>query len=260
MADRREGRIIVLSVVARRAGHRRWACPVGCRHNALMCRPGRRPGDLFSVLLAADCLRTANHPKGGRPWPSTPYPGGMSTWRRIPRNDMLPAIGLATLAVFEALTLHHHQLEAALLMGAMATSLIWRRRPWVPVVTIAVLLPTMVEVGISLNAAVSIVIMVVIAAYSAGSQLGTGWAAGALAVLLAGEGPPCCSTTGRSPPISHSSPSSAAVPWGFGVAMRARHRYVAVLEERAELLERDREGRAQVAVAEERARVIAGAA
>ena len=46
-----------------------------------------------------------------------------------------------------------------------------------------------------------------------------------------------------------------SVAWGIGVLLRSRREYTAVVEERASLLERDREVRAREAVADERARI-----
>lgn len=175
---------------------------------------------------------------------------------RIRRTDLLLAAGVVALAMVEALSLHHHRLVGVVLFGLMGASLAVRRRwPLVSAGSAAALLPVLVASGISPNAGISVVIVVVVAAYSAGAYLSLRTAVPALAVLAAGG---AASVLLDTRPVASNLAFVGVVlglPWGMGVAMQARQRYVAVLQERSALLERDREARAEAAVAEERARI-----
>ncbi len=184
--------------------------------------------------------------------PSAPYPGAM----RPGRSDVLFAAGVVVLALVEALSLHHHRAAGVPLYVAMAASLALRRRwPLVPVVAAAVLMTVMVAVGIALNSGVSIVIVVGASAYSAGAHLPGRWAFPALAVLVGGGALSVLLDTRPVPSNLLFVAVICGIPWGVGLAVQARQRYVAVLEERTTLLERDREARAETAVAAERARI-----
>ncbi len=175
---------------------------------------------------------------------------------RIRRTDLLLAGGVVALAMVEAFSLHHHRLAGAVLFGLMGASLAVRRRwPLVPAGSAAALLPVLVAARISPNAGVSVVIVVVVAAYSAGAYLSLRAAVSGLAILAAGG---TASVLLDTRPVASNLTFVGVVlglPWGMGVAMQARQRYAAVLQERSALLERDREARAQAAVAEERARI-----
>jgi signal transduction histidine kinase len=172
---------------------------------------------------------------------------------RIRRADLILASGVVVLAVVEALSLQHHRLVGVVGFVLMGASLAVRRRwPLVPIATAAVVMVVVVVSGVSLNAGVSLVVVVMVASYSAGAYLEQRTAVPALAILVAGG---AASVLLDSRPVASNLAFVAAVsgiPWGLGVA---RRRYGAVLEERNALLENEREARAEAAVAEERARI-----
>jgi signal transduction histidine kinase len=92
--------------------------------------------------------------------------------------------------------------------------------------------------------------------YSAASLTDTRRAV--LAVLVASVGITAYFTTDRGDPSTADAVTTYAtyaVVWGIGMYVRSRREYTTVVEERADLLESEREVRAREAVADERARI-----
>jgi signal transduction histidine kinase len=92
--------------------------------------------------------------------------------------------------------------------------------------------------------------------YSAASETGTGQ--GLLAALLAAAGITVYFTTDRGDlglAQAVTTYATYAAAWGLGTYARSRREYTSVVEERASLLEREREVRDREAVADERARI-----
>jgi signal transduction histidine kinase len=92
--------------------------------------------------------------------------------------------------------------------------------------------------------------------YSAASRTGT-WR-GILAALITAAGVTIYYATDRSDPSmtgAVTTYATYAAGWGLGTYARSRREYTRVVEERASLLDRERELRAREAVADERARI-----
>jgi signal transduction histidine kinase len=105
--------------------------------------------------------------------------------------------------------------------------------------------------GVAAGTTASLVIL-----YSAASLTDT--RQGILAAIAAAAGITVYFTTDRgdpSPTAAVTTYATYAAAWGLGMYVRSRREYTGVVEERADLLEREREVRAREAVADERARI-----
>lgn len=189
----------------------------------------------------------------------------MPVWGRPQPRELALAGAVGALALTEALTVRvpAGRLLTVVTFLLLAASLAWRvSRPLVPVAAAMLFVPVQTAAGIPNNAALTTLVVIGVAAYSAAAHLRLLLALPAAAGLLA--------AAETSVLLSHraavSNMAFAALiilaPWGAGWATRARLRYASALEqragllqERADLLEEQAAAAAAAAVAAERARI-----
>ena len=184
--------------------------------------------------------------------------------RRPRRSDLVLAGVVTLIAQAETWATPSYEPKPGYAVAALAMTapLVWRR-----VAPIAVVAATFVPLfgleaaGEQLDSAyVMLVLLVAFAAVGTYCERGRAIAGlllglGLLAVLILIEN----STAGADEPVAAGDfvfiAAIVGVVWALAVGLRERSLRTSELEERADLLERDREERARVAVAEERARI-----
>ena len=177
----------------------------------------------------------------------------------VRRADVALAAVLVVAGAAEALLVDGvpNRPVAAVFAVVSGVALAWRRTA--PLVTAIAVgggqLAGAALLGTSLDAVLVPAVVVLLAAYSAGSTAGRGQARMGLAALLAGAAVSVVAEEGLATADLGFAAVLVVSAWLAGSAHRARAAYAEALEDRAAALERERDSRAAEAVAAERLRI-----
>lgn len=173
------------------------------------------------------------------------------------RRELLFAGAVAVLAVAEAVTATPgHRAATAAVLVPVAVTLAWRvSLPVVPVSAAAIAAPTLSVAGVPSNKTLTMLIAVVVTAYSLGAHAPRRALAPGAALLAAAA---VASVVLDHRSLAANVPFALLVtlaPAAMGTTMRLRHDYAIAMRERATLIARHSEEATAQAVAAERARI-----